>query len=369
MNAPAGGSIQARGATLGPISAVVCNYNGIEHLPPCLSALLAQTRAIDEVIVVDNASTDGSRELAARDFPRAQMIALERNDGPCPARNAGLERARNEWVLLIDNDAVLEPDVLAKLELALLARGDAVLAQPRSVFAGDPTRVHYDGGECHYVGLFSLRNFFTPLADAQGRGVVEVGGAVSVALLVDRRALLAAGAFDPAFFILFEDLDLSLRLRSRGHVLLSVEDALVHHRGGTAGISYRGPIDYPKRRAFLHSRNRCLHVLKNYSWRTLVLCSPALAAYELVWALFTLGSGTFGAYCSGKLGVLRELGATLAKRRVVQAARVRRDRDLLVGGPLTIAPQLLRGGLAASAIRGLDGALALWWRLVRPLCG
>jgi len=369
MRAPGGGPIEARGATLGPITAVVCNYNGAEHLPPCLAGLLAQTRAVDELIVVDNASTDESRELLARDFPRARVIALERNDGPCPARNVGLERARNDWVLLVDNDAVLEPDVLAKLESALLARGDAVLAQPRSVVASEPSRVHYDGGECHYVGLFSLRNFFTPLAQAAGSGVVEVGGAVSVALLVDRRAVLAAGAFDPAFFILFEDLDLSLRLRSRGHVLLSVEDAIVHHRGGTAGISYRGAIDYPRRRAFLHSRNRWLHLLKNYSWRTLVLCAPGIAAYELVWALFTLGSGTFGAYCSGKIACVRELGATFAKRRAVQASRVRRDRELLTGGPLTIAPQLLRGGQGTFAIRALDGALALWWRLVRPLCG
>lgn len=355
--------------TLGPISVVVCNFNGAEHLPPCLTALLAQTRAIDEILVVDNASTDGSRELVARDFPRAKLIALERNDGPCPARNLGLERARNDFVLLVDNDAVLESDVLAKLERALLERPDAVLAQPRSVFASEPARVHYDGGECHYVGLFSLRNFFTPVRDARGSGVVEVGGAVSVALLVDRKTVLAAGAFDPVFFILFEDLDLSLRLRQRGHVLLSVEDALVHHRGGTAGISYRGPIDYPKRRAFLHSRNRCLHLLKNHSLRTLVLCSPGIAAYEFVWAVFTLRSGTFGAYCAGKLGVLREFGATMRKRRVIQAARTRRDRDLLAGGPLTIAPQLTRGGLGAFAIRTLDRCLALWWRVVRPLCG
>jgi GT2 family glycosyltransferase len=351
-------------ATLGPISAVVCNYNGVEHLPPCLSALRKQTRKLDQVLMVDNASTDGSYELVARDFREVSTIALERNDGPCPARNLGLERSRNRWVLLLDNDAVLAPDVLEKLERALLERPDAVLAQPRSVYASEPTRVHYDGGAPHYVGLFSLRNFGVPLAQAQGSGVVEVDGAVSVALLVDRDALLDAGAFDPAFFILFEDLDLSLRLRQRGHALLSVEDALVHHRGGTSGISYRDKVAYPRRRAFLHSRNRCLHLLKNHSLRTLILTSPALVVYELAWAAFTVRSGTFGAFLEGKWAVVRALPATLRARRTIQRARTRRDRDLLVGGPLTISPQI-----QSRAIGVLDALLQAWWKLVRPLCG
>src|SRR5688572_17999857 len=301
---PATATGQGRTNGLGRISAVVCNYNGREHLPPCLSALRAQTRPIDEVLVVDNASTDGSREIAAREMPEARIVALERNEGPCPARNRGLELSRNEWVLLVDNDAVLAPDVLEKLERAALSRPDAALVQPRSVVDADPSTVHYDGGALHYCGLFSLRNFFRPLARAEGQGVVEVGGAVSVALLVRRDVVRALGGFDPAFFILFEDLDLSMRVRGAGHAILSVEDAICRHRGGTPGISYRGPIDYPERRAFLHSRNRWLHLFKNHSLRTLVLTAPALAVYELVWALFTLRSGTFGGYLRGKWALL-----------------------------------------------------------------
>lgn len=359
---------QASQSSLGPISAVVCNYNGREHLPPCLAALRAQTRALDEVLVVDNASTDGSRDVAAREMPQARIVALERNDGPCPARNRGLELARNGWVLLVDNDAVLAPDVLEKLERAALARPDAALVQPRSVVDSDPATVHYDGGALHYCGLFSLRNFFRPLGRAEGEGVVEVGGAVSVALLARREVVTELGGFDPAFFILFEDLDLSMRLRSAGHAILSVEDAICRHRGGTPGISYRGSIDYPERRAFLHSRNRWLHLVKNHSLRTLVLTSPALALYELVWALFTLRSGTFGGYLRGKRALLGSLQELQRRRKDVQRRRVVRDRDLLVGGPLTIAPQLDSGGAPSLALRALDSVLRAWWRCVRGLC-
>lgn len=355
-------------ASLGAIHAVVCNYNGREHLPPCLKALAAQTRRPASVVVVDNASDDGSRELVARDFPDVRLIALERNEGPCPARNRGLEEVEGEWVLLVDNDAVLAPDVLEKLERAALTRPDAAVIQPRSVVDSDPATVHYDGGELHFCGLFALRNFFKPLAQAEGAGTLEVGGAIAVALLVRRELLRELGGFDPAYFVLFEDLDLSMRLRLAGHPILSVEDAICRHRGGTAGISFRGAIDYPRRRAFLHSYNRWRYLAKCHSWRSLVLGFPALALYELVWAAFTAKSGNFGAYLAGKREFLRGFGELRRARERVQSTRTRRDAEILVGGPLTIAPQIARGGLTSLALRGLDGVLRAWWALVRPLC-
>jgi GT2 family glycosyltransferase len=354
--------------SLGPIRAVVCNYNGREHLPPCLAALRAQTRALDGILVVDNASEDGSREWLAREHPDVRLEALATNEGPCPARNRGLELVEDEWVLLVDNDAVLAPDALAKLERAALERSDAVVLQPRSVVDADPNIVHYDGGSLHFCGLFSLRNFFAPIAKAEGEGTVEVGGAIAVALLVRRSVLRELGGFDPAYFVLFEDLDLSMRLRMAGHAILSVEDALCRHRGGTQGISYRGAIDYPKRRAFLHSRNRWIHLLKNHQWRTLVLTAPALLAYEAVWVAFTFASGTFGGYCEGKFALLRWMPSIFREREKAQRARCRRDRDLLVGGPLTVAPQLGGSSLRASLLRALDTGLRAWWALVRTLC-
>jgi GT2 family glycosyltransferase len=346
-----------------PISVVVCNYQGAEHLPPCLEAIAAQTLAPDEVLLVDNASTDGSREVVREHFPDVRVIEMQANRGPCPARNRGLREARNRLVLLVDNDAVLAPDALEKLVAAM--RPGVALVQPRSVFAAEPERVHYDGGAFHYAGLFSLRNFGRPLAEAVGSGVVEVDGAVSVVLLADRGPLLDAGGFDETFFILFEDLDLSYRLRLAGHTILSVEDALVQHRAGTAGTSYREQERYPARRAFLHSRNRWLYLVKCYRLRTLLLALPALLVYELVWLLFTLRSGHLLRYLHGKLAFLHALPGTLVQRRAVQRSRKRPDRELLVGGPLTVNPQLED----SAAVRALDRLLSGWWRLVRGLAG
>ena len=187
-------------------------------------------------------------------------------------------------------------------------------------------------------------------------------------MLVDKRALLELGGFDASYFYLFEDLDMAWRLRLAGKRAFAVEDALCAHRGGTPGLSFRGPIDYPARRAELHSLNRWRLILKCHSLATLVLAAPALVAYEVVWALFTLGSGNFGPYVRGKLRLVAELGRISKQRAEVQRSRVRRDREFLVGGPLTVSPQLRRGGLAGGVLRALDVGLGVWWKLIRPLC-
>jgi hypothetical protein len=348
------------------VSAVVCNYNGEAYLGDCLESVLAE--GPDEVIVVDDASTDGSVRLVRERFPGVELIRLSENRGPCAARNAGMRAARHRWVLAVDNDAVLGPGVLARLCAALEEHPEACLAQTRSVLFDDPARVHYDGGGFHYLGLIALRNFYAPLERAEGRGVVEADALVAICALLDRDVVLAHGGYDEELFYLAEDLDLSLRLRLAGQRLLSVEDALVKHRGGTAGLSFRGG-GYPARRVFLHARNRRRILFKCYRWRTLLLVAPAFGLYELVWVLFALRSGELGAHLRGRLAFVRSWRSVLRARAGVQALRRVPDRALLAGGPLVLSPALLERGAARAAARALDAVLRAWWGLVRPLCG
>ncbi|HEV8111653.1 MAG TPA: glycosyltransferase family 2 protein [Planctomycetota bacterium] len=351
--------------SLAPVSVVVVNWNGEAYLDECLKAVAAMRGAIAEVVVVDNASTDGSLALLAARHPAARVVRMDANLGPARARNAGMRAASSRWVLALDNDAVVAPDTLEKLAAALAGDEDAAIAQPRSVFFAERDRVHYDGGRFHYGGLIALRNFYEPLASAEGSGTLAVDCAVAVALLVDRDAVLDAGGYDETFFILFEDLDLSYRLRALGRKILSVEDAIVLHKGGTAGISYRRGPSYPASRVLFHSRNRWLHLAKNYRVRTLVVASPGLLAYEIAWFGFALASGGVGAWFRGKFQFVRLLPHVLRERRSFQSRRHVRDRDLLVGGPLTVTPSI--GGSAGkrALLSALDLLLRAWWSLAR----
>ncbi len=351
---------------VGPISAVVCNYNGAQYLRTCLDALLVCGDRLAEVLVVDNGSSDDSLALLAAEYPTVRVVCMQVNAGPGAARNAGMQAARERWVLAVDNDAELTPGCLERLIHALEMDPQAVLAQPRSVLAHEPERVHYDGAWFHYAGLFSLRNFYQPIGRAEGKGVLAVDGFVSICGLLDRDVVLDLGGYDESFFILFEDYDLSLRLRLVGHRILIDEDAIVLHRAGTAGISFRAA-DYPARRAYFHSRNRWLLLVKNHRWRTLLVSAPGILVYELFWLAFAASRGHFLVHLRGKAAFLRRLPAALHRRRMIQRRRTVRDRDLLVGGPLTLSPQLLAKPMARAAAGLLSRTLEGWWRLVRPL--
>ncbi len=357
------------GARIDAITAVVVNWNGERYLPDCLDALRALVPRVAEILVVDNGSTDGSLALLAARYAEVRIVRMAENLGPAAARNAGMREARTRWVLALDNDVIVPPDLLARLTAAVGGDEPVVIVQPRSVFRAEPGRVHYDGGSFHHAGLIALRNFYVPRERAEGSGTIPVDVAVSLCLLADREALLAAGGYDESYFILFEDLDLSFRLRSRGQEIRTVEDAIVLHDTGTPGISFREGRHYPSRRVFFHSRNRWLYLLKCYRVRTLLLLTPALLCYELVWLLFAILQGGLRGWLAGKLEVLQRMDEVRTKRRAVQSSRRLPDRALLVGGPLTITPSLRENAAARFVLSLLDGCLRAWFALVRPFLG
>jgi GT2 family glycosyltransferase len=354
---------------IGPISAVVVNWNGERYLQDCLSALAALQPGLEEILLVDNGSTDGSLALVAERFPGVRVLSTGANLGPAAARNAGMRAARTRWVLALDNDVIVPPDLLTRLRAGSESFERVAIVQPRSVFRAEPSRVHYDGGSFHHAGLIALRNFYTPLAAAVGAAHEAVDVAVSLCLLVDREVLLAAGGYDESYFILFEDLDLSYRLRAAGWTIVSVAGALVLHDAGTAGISFREGKHYPARRVLFHSRNRWLYLLKCYPVRSLILLAPSLLLYEAVWLGFALLQGAGGAWLAGKREVWRRRGELGHARAVVQSSRTTSDRALLVGGPLTVTPALRAGRFSGALLALLDSSMRAWFALVRPLVG
>lgn len=372
-----GGPDSTGARDLGPISAVVVNYQGEAYLEACIRSLKEQTVPPDEIVVVENASTDGSLNVLNSLFRDVVLLRMKENVGACTARNVGMRGAKYRFVLLVDNDVVLEPNVLERLRAEMAARPDAVMAQPRSVYESDPSRIHYDGGDIHYAGLISLHHFgaersrVAPTHGSEDAGahdgprVEEIDVAISLCLLVDKKEVIDAGGFDEAFFILFEDLDLSHRLRLAGHTILRVGDAIVRHDAGTAGISFREDTEYPARRVFFHSRNRWLYMVKCHRLWTLVVAAPGIFVYECAWLLFAVREGNLGAWFRGKGAFFRCFGEARRKRRGVQKRRRIGDRALLVGGPLTLSPNMAasRGGAA----RMLDGVLRAYWSVCRLL--
>ncbi|MCC6784094.1 MAG: glycosyltransferase family 2 protein [Planctomycetes bacterium] len=350
------------------ISAVVVNWNGRGYLDACLRALLAQTPPPDEVILVDNHSDDGSREFVAAQFPAVCIVDTGANLGAAGARNVGIARARGERVLCLDNDVELAPGALRALVTAMDDDPRCALVQVRSVVKDRPELLHYDAADLHYLGTLVLHGFFQPRATAP-RWPAPVGAFVALGFLVRKDALLAVGGFDEELFILYEDNDVSWRLRMHGWNLRLAADALAVHAGGTAGLSFRSPgARYASRRAYLHARNRWLVLLRNARWRTLILTLPAQLLYAAVYLGFACTRGVGFATLRGNCAAFVAWPATLRRRRLIRGRSVP-DRALLCALPMTANPGLADRGAAARLRRTLDAVFLAWFRLVRWACG
>ena len=350
------------------ISAIVVNWNGKAYLVRCLEALLSQQPAPAQVVVVDNHSDDGSRELVAERFPQVEIVDTGANLGPCRARNAGIAAARHELCLLLDNDVVLHAGALAAMQRCLDADPRAAMVQARSVCGDDERRVHYDGADLHFLGTLVLHNWYRPLAESPWPKA-PVGAAIALCFLTRRSVYREVGGFDENLFILYEDNEFSWKLRMRGHTVWIAEGALCTHLAGTSGLSVRGEDRYPGRRTFLHSRNRWYVLLTCMRWRTFFLTMPAQLLYGAVYAAFGHQRGHVRDWWAGKWALLKLLPRALAARRQAQRGRTVPDRALLTAAPMTLNPGLADRGAAAALRRALDRFFVLYWRVVRRLCG
>ena len=350
------------------VSAIVVNWNGKAYLPECLDALLAQDPPVAEVILVDNHSDDGSRELVADRYPKVRVIDTGRNAGPCHARNVGLAAAASERCLVLDNDVVMHPGALAALQHCMDQDPRAAMVQARSLCGDDQNVVHYDGGDLHFLGTLVLHNWYRPLVEAS-RPTGPVGAAIALCFLTRKSVYTAVGGFDENLFILYEDNEFSYKLRMRGHTVWLCPEALCTHKGGTAGLSVRGQSAYPGRRTYLHSKNRWYVLIACMHWRTFWLTVPAQLVYGVVYAGFGWRRGHIGDWLQGKWELLQLLPKAVRARGPAQAGRTVRDRDLLVAAPVTLNPGLAERGWKGALRRTLDRFFAGYWRVVRRLCG
>ncbi len=352
-------------------TACVINFNGAAYLEQSLAALSAQADALAEIVVVDNGSTDGSRALVERRFPKVRLVAMPTNAGAAAARNVALAEAHTDLVLLIDNDVTLGPGVVDALREALAERPDAVLAVPAILHGPAPTgdTVQYDGAETHFLGQQTLQHQEQPYASVP-KATRPIGSLVSACAMVHRRRLSSAArcaeltTFDEDFFIYFEDHDFGHRMRMLGLDVLAVPGAYCHHGAGTEGVSIRALGAYSRLRVYCHIRNRWIFLLKNYQVTSLALLSPMLALYEAVQFAAAVKKGWLGEWGRSVWWMGTHLRPLWRTRRTIQHRRRVPDRALLRGGPVPLRDEATRTGMERAARRGLDAATRWYWRMV-----
>lgn len=242
------------------VDCVVVNHDGGDALFRALASLGRQRGVTLSAVVVDNGSNPGERQRLASEAPSARVIAFSRNLGFAGAANEGIARTRAPFVLLLNNDAVIEPDYAARLA-ARLASDERLAAVQGLVLTGDGKRVDTAGLEWNGRGeAVPVLSGADPTSAP--RETFEVSGVSATATLYRREALEAAApqgaAFDGSFFAYYEDVDLSLRLARAGWRFVCEPGAVARHEGSRTGRRT------PFRRAFWTARNRWRTLFRNF---------------------------------------------------------------------------------------------------------
>jgi hypothetical protein len=342
-------------------SVIIVNYNGGGKLERCLEAVLATVGPEAEVLMVDNASTDGSAEIAQARFPAVRLVCAGENLGFGGGNNLGAQQARGEYLIFLNPDTVALPGWAEALCAPLAADAQIGLVTSKIMLAGRPEIINTRGNDVHLTGLTLCRGMGQP---DQGFDRQETVGAVSGAAFAMRRAVFEAlGGFDADFFLYMEDTDLSWRAQLAGWRCVFAPKSVVLH-----DYSLRvGPL-----KTFYQERNRYCLLLKCLRWRTLLALLPALLLAEVVtWGFVLLGDRANWRNKLRAYGwVIIHWHAIRRARRAVQARRTRGDLELLRRAEFRLDfGQAATGWVVGAARRIFDPLFWAWraatWRLVR----
>ncbi|MCM3881616.1 MAG: glycosyltransferase family 2 protein [Vicinamibacterales bacterium] len=296
------------------VSVIVLNFNGRQWLEPCLAATQSQLGAHGELILVDNASTDGSLDLVRERFPGVHVLSLDSNLGFAAGNNAGARIARGRCLAFLNNDTVPQPGWLDALKKPLLEDSGVALTTSRIVYLHDPSIIDSAGdGYLRAGGAFKrFHGAGFSLGDASG----DVFGACGAACMIRRDVFAGLDGFDEDFFMVYEDVDLSYRARLRGHRCVYVANAIVHHAGsGTLRKTSATAVFYGQ-------RNLEWTYLKNTPSSLLLRSFPSHMAYDAAALLKYASVGLLGPYLKGKWAALKGTPSVLRKRAAVQNGRI-----------------------------------------------
>lgn len=333
------------------IAVVVVTHQSAEHLPRLHAALGEQLRDDDELVIVDNASTDGTPSLARSLTERMRVIETGQNLGFAGGCHVGAESTRAPLLLFLNPDCQPQPQCLERLRAAAAMHPDWGAWQ--AVVLLEDGRINTSGGVVHYLGIGWSGDCERPASElpVEDREVAFASGA---ALVVRRMAWIALNGLDREYFMYGEDLDLGLRLWLAGYKVGVVPAARVTH-------SYE--FDKGSSKWFWLERNRWRTVLSVYPVPLLVLIAPALAAAEIGLLAIAAREGWLGAKLRAQTATIGGLPRTLARRRAAQ-----RDRRIGAGEfAAHLTCSLDSPYLAATHSPLLSAPQCAYWWLVRRI--
>ncbi|MCI9345903.1 MAG: glycosyltransferase family 2 protein [Lachnospiraceae bacterium] len=299
---------------------VIPNFNGINYIENCLASLADEPA---RVIVVDNGSTDGSRQLVQEKFPGARMIALEKNSGFCTAVNRGMEASDTAYVILLNNDTTVRPGFVRALEAALEKDARVFSGAAKMVNMRRPELID-DAGDYYCALGWAFAAGKDKPAQRYNRQR-EIFSACGGACIYRRSILGETGMLDENHFAYLEDVDLGYRAKLFGYRNLYVPEAVVYH-AGSASTGSR----YNAFKAELTAANSVYVVYKNMPPAQILINLPFLLAGFVLKLLFYCRKGLGGSWWKGTRKGIRLCCSLQGKKRRVPFSRKRLAAYLVI---------------------------------------
>ena len=324
------------------LSVIILNWNGKELLKECLDSLLSQACRSFEVILVDNGSVDGSADYVQESYPWVRLVVLPHNMGFAEGNNRGLEIARGEFIVTLNNDTRVEPDFLDELFRPAVADDTVGMVAAKMLNFFDTGRIDSVGIKVGHNGMGY--NIGVGEHD-QGQYDVpaEVFGACAGAALYRRSMLDEVGFFDRDFFAYYEDLDLAWRARLAGWRCVTAPKAVVYHvHSATSGRMSAFTL-------FQIHRNKWYVLLKNWHMKSLLRHLPVILLFDIASLVFAAGRLRLLPALRARLDVILHLQMILKKRRQIQlrfSGAV--NTEALLGNcesPFRVLLRKMRGGI------------------------
>lgn len=272
------------------VAVVILNYNGEEMLNRFLPRLLESTGDAD-VIVADNASTDGSVAMMQRCFPQVRLILLDRNWGFAEGYNRALKEVHAKYYVLLNSDVEVTDGWLDPLVAEMEADSSVAACQPKLLDYKRKTHFEYAGGAGGFIDRYGYPycrgRIFDTVEEDKGQydDRCDLFWATGAALFIRSEDFWEAGGLDGRFFAHMEEIDLCWRLRARGRRILYVPRSKVYHVGG-ATLNKSNP-----RKTFLNFRNNLLMLYKNLPQKELNHVMRVRAILDMIAALRFLLTG------------------------------------------------------------------------------
>ncbi len=234
------------------LSVIIVSYNVRDYLRQALKSVVEAGQEISyEIIVVDNHSSDGSAEMAEKEFPSARIIASGANEGFSAACNRGINGSSGEYVLILNPDTFVYPDALTKALLFMSSHPEAgaagarmsdgngrFLPESKRGFPSPMTSLFKFSGMGRLFPRSALFNGYY-LGSMPAEDVCRADILTGAFMMIRREALVKAGLFDTRYFLYGEDIDMSWRIRKAGYYNYYLPDVQIIHYKGKSALTNR----------------------------------------------------------------------------------------------------------------------------------